>query len=534
MEGVRAAEEEAALRPEDRSHPEPTVLEVAGAVPVPTLAWTDCGGGFQCATAAVPRDYSRPRGPKTNLAVTRLPARNVAQRIGSLFVNFGGPGGAAVDTLHAFGALLFGSLNERFDIVGFDPRGVGQSESPIDCHVNQETEGIYAQPFTTPQRLPGFVARARSLVNACVRNNSETTLRSASTANGARDMDALRAAVGDAKLSYLGFSFGTFLGATYASLFPENYRALVLDGALDAAQYINRPSEHLLVQTAAFERALDRFFEACAADQAACSGFGGADPHAAFDDLVARADASPIPAAGDDPRPIDGDDLVWVASNAIYAKQAWPGLAAALVAARDGDGTLVRQRANNSYGRNPDGTYDPGLDRYFALSAIEQRYTSSDVETYLDKGQTSWSMFDHAFWNSGYSELPLALFPIDAQGVFRGPFRASASAPTIMVIGTTYDPATPYREAIRLVSQMRNARLLTMLGDGHCAYGGNSPCIDAAVDTYLNEGTVPAAGTACKQEVPFEPPQLRARASQDRQAALSALRANQAFIRALR
>jgi hypothetical protein len=118
--------------------------------------------------------------------------------------------------------------------------------------------------------------------------------------------------------------------------------------------------------------------------------------------------------------------------------------------------------------------------------------------------------------------------------VFRGPFRASASAPTILVIGTTYDPATPYREAIRLVSQLRNARLLTMLGDGHTAYGGNSPCIDAAVDTYLNQGTVPAAGTACKQEVPFEPVQLRARASEDRQAALSALRADPAFIRALR
>ena len=529
LEGVRAVEDDNARRA-----PEPTALELAGAVPVPALAWANCADGFQCATAAVPRDYTRPRGPKTNLAVTRLPARNAAQRIGSLFVNFGGPGGTAVDSLHAFGAFLFESLNERFDIVGFDPRGVGQSESPIDCQVNQETQGVYAQPFTTPERLQGFVTRARDLVDACVRNNSETTLRHASTANGARDLDALRAAVGDAKLSYLGFSFGTFLGATYASLFPGNYRALVLDGALDADGYINRPSEHLLVQTAGFERALDRFFEACAANQAACLGFGGSDPHAAFDDLVRRADSSPIPAAGDDPRPVDGDDLIWAASNAIYAKQLWPALAGALVAARDGDGTLVRQSVNNSYGRNPDGSYDPGLDRYFALSAIEQRYPSSDVETYLAAGQASWEMFDHAYWNAGYSELPLGLFPIRAQGVFRGPFRASASAPAILVIGTTYDPATPYREAIRLVSQLRNARLLTMRGDGHTAYGGNSACIDAAVDTYLNEGALPAAGTACQQEVPFEQLQLQARAAEDRRAALSALRANPAFIRAIR
>jgi pimeloyl-ACP methyl ester carboxylesterase len=535
VDGVRASEENLALHPAlDRSLSELTGLEVAAAPPIPSLNWADCGEGFQCATAAVPRDYSRPRGPSLNLAVTRLPARNVAQRLGSLFVNFGGPGGTAVDSLQAFGALLFESLNERFDIVGFDPRGVGQSESPIDCQVNQETQGIYAQPFTTPQRLQGFVARAHNYVDACVRNNSETTLRYASTANVARDMDALRAAVGDAKLSYLGFSYGTFLGATYASLFPANYRAIVLDGALDADQYINRPSEHLLVQTAGFERALDHFFQACAANQVACLGFGGNDPHAAFDDLVARADASPIPATGDDPRPVDGDDLIWVASNAIYSKQSWPGLAAALVAARDGDGTLVRQRTNNSYGRNPDGSFDAGLDRYFALSALEQRYPSSDVETYVAAGQASWEMFDHAFWNAGYSELPLGLFPIRAQGVFRGPFRVLASSPTILVVGTTYDPATPYREAIRLVAQLRNAQLLTMQGDGHTAYGGNSACIDAAVDAYLNQRTVPAAGTVCKQEVPFEQLQLQARVAEDRRAALSALRANPAFLRAIR
>jgi pimeloyl-ACP methyl ester carboxylesterase len=535
FEAVPVREDETAVpTAPDRAIPQAVDLATTAAPPIPALAWVDCGNGFQCATASVPRDYARPRGPTVNLAVTRLPARNAAQRIGSLFVNFGGPGGEVVSTVQAFGALLFASLNERFDIVGFDPRGVGQSESPIDCQVNQETEGIYAQPFTTPQRMQGFVARARNYVDACVRNNSETSLRHASTANGARDMDALRAAMGDAKLSYLGFSYGTFLGATYASLFPANYRALVLDGGLDADQYINRPSEHLLVQTAGFERALDRFFEACAANQTACLGFGGTDPHAAFDDLVARANATPIPAAGDDPRPVDGDDIIWVASNAVYAKQVWPALARALVAARDGDGTLVRQRANNSYGRHPDGSYDSGLDRYFALSAIEQRYPSSDVDTYVTAGQASWAMFDHAFWNAGYSELPLGLFPIRGQGVFRGPFRVPASSPTILVVGTTYDPATPYREAVRLASQLRNARLLTMQGDGHTAYGGNSACIDTAIDGYLNHGTVPAAGTTCQQEVPFEQLQLQARAAQDHRSALSALRADPAFVRALR
>ena len=173
--------------------------------------------------------------------------------------------------LHAFGAELFADLNQRFDIVGFDPRGTGQSSNPIDCRVNQETEGLYAQPFTTPYNLDvgAWRARARGYVEACLRNN-RGIFRYASTADVARDMDLLRAAVGDAKLTYLGFSYGTFLGATYASLFPHNYRALVLDGAIDPDAYINRPTETLRVQSAGFERGLDRFFQACAADQATC------------------------------------------------------------------------------------------------------------------------------------------------------------------------------------------------------------------------------------------------------------------------
>jgi pimeloyl-ACP methyl ester carboxylesterase len=509
-----------------------TPAEVSAA-PIPALSWADCGEGFQCATAAVPRDYSRPRGATMNIAVTRLPARNAAQRIGSLFVNFGGPGGTAVDSLQAFGALLFETLNERFDIVGFDPRGVGQSEGSIDCHVNQETEGLYAQPFTTPSRLQGFVARARSYVAACVRNTPDT-FRYATTANVARDMDALRAAVGDAKLSYLGFSYGTFLGATYASLFPQNYRALVLDGGLDPDQYINRPSDHLRQQTAAFERAIDRFFEGCAQNQEACRGFGGADPHAAFDGLVLRANASPIAATGDDPRPIDGDDINWAIGGAVYAKQAWAGLATALAAASAGDGTLIRQMVNNSYGRNPDGTYDAGLDRYMALSAIEQKYTSRNADTFIALGEASWGMFDHAYWNAGYSELPFALYPVEGQGVFRGPFRVNDSSPTILVVGTTYDPATPYREGVRLATQLRNARLLTMQGDGHTAYGGNSPCIDASVDAYLNDLTVPAEGTTCKQEAPFELAKPVAGLTRDRRTELSALHADPRFLRAIR
>jgi pimeloyl-ACP methyl ester carboxylesterase len=475
------------------------------------LSWQACGEGFECATAELPIDYRRPRGETLGVAVTRLPARDRERRIGSLFVNFGGPGGDAVASLQAFGAGLFQVLNERFDIVGFDPRGTGQTDYAIDCGVNQETLGIYRKPFTTPENVDPerLLADAEEYVAACVAKNPKI-LPYASTATAARDMDALRAAVGDAKLTYLGFSYGTFLGATYASLFPKKYRALVLDGALDPDAYINRPTDALLAQNAGFERAFARFFQACAVDQAACLGFGGADPHAAFDMLVASANEAPLPSFGDDPRPVTGDDILAGSILTLYAKQNWPLLALGLAVASQGDGTVMRFLSNFFYGWLGDGTYDPGLDRYFALSAIEQTY-SSDLDVFLRTGAASWAEFDHAWSNAGYyAELPLGIFPIEARGAFHGPFRAPRTSPTVLVVGTTYDPATPYRGAKRMVAELGNARLLTMQGDGHCAYGGNSACIDAAVEAYLVDGTLPNAGTVCEQDVPFAQPEMAA------------------------
>jgi pimeloyl-ACP methyl ester carboxylesterase len=484
---------------------------LVGAAPAgaATLDWQDCGEGFQCATAEVPRDYDRPDGRTLDLAVARLPATDQSRRIGSLFVNPGGPGAGAAEFIRG-NKELFASLNDRFDIVGFDPRGTGESEGAIDCKVNQETDGVYSQPFTTPENLDvgAFVGKVKGYVQRCVELSREI-LPYASTANGARDMDFLREAVGDKKLTYLGFSYGTFLGATYASLFPRRYRALVLDGPLDADQYINRPLENLSEQTAGFERAINRLFQACAAQQDVCR-FGGTDPLDAFDQLVEHANQSPLPAQGPDPRPVDGDDFLAAAVLATYNKGFWGLLAEALELAAAGDGTGIRVLANAFYGRNDDGTYDPGTDRYFTLSALDQRYPT-DVRTYLTAGNHSWGQYDHFWFNNGYAELNWGLFPIRPRDAYYGPFEASDSAPTVLVVNTTYDPATPFRGGKRLVRQLGNARMLTMRGDGHTAYGGNSPsCIDPAVDAYLEAGTLPPDGTSCPQEVPFARPQLQA------------------------
>jgi pimeloyl-ACP methyl ester carboxylesterase len=481
------------------------VAAPAGAAhpPVPTLSWTDCGAGFECATAQVPRNYARPHGSKIEIALTRLPAQDTSHRIGSLFVNFGGPGGEGVSTVQAFGADLFASLNDRFDIVGFDPRGVGQSVPAIDCMIDQETLGLYAQPFTTPENLDvsALVARSQLYGQRCLDLNPGI-LPHVATANVARDLNLLRAAVGDRKLTYLGFSYGTYLGATYARLFPHRFRALVLDGAVNPDMYANDPTGALLAQNGGFERALGRFFQACAAHQDVCQ-FGGDDPWTAYDELVESAATTPLPATGDDPRPVDADDILAATILTLYAKQNWPFLVLALQEADAGDGTIFRQLVDLFYGRLPDGSFDPASDRYFTIEGVDQRFTS-DVGFYLQIGLQSWSTFDHFWWNAGYSEMPWGLYPVRPRGAYFGPFEVPGSAATTLVVGTTYDPATPYRGAKQMVAQLGDARLLTMRGDGHTAYGGNSPCIDAAVNAYLEDRTLPAPGTVCRQEVPFE------------------------------
>jgi pimeloyl-ACP methyl ester carboxylesterase len=490
-------------------------MALTGAPPAgaaPELTWEPCGAaGAQCATATVPKDYDSPSLGTIDLALAKSPATDPAHRIGSLFVNFGGPGAPAASIVELLGAQLFPALNERFDIVGLDPRGVGASKPAIDCHVNQETQGIYSEPFMTPEILDlgALFAKDRAYIQRCLAENPGI-LPYVSTANVARDLDGLREAVGDDKLTYLGFSYGTYLGATYATLFPTHYRALVLDGPVDADAYANRPSDNLLEQTSAFERELGRFLQACAADQVACSGFGGKDPWSAFDELIERADASPIPAPGyaPDPRPIKGDDIRGAAFAELYAKFLWGDLAKALADAANGDGSGIRRMVDEDwYGRNPDdGTYDPVSDAFFLIEGIDQAYDHSDLGRYLTLGDTAWGMFDHFYVNNGYYELNWGLYPVRGRDVYRGPFRVPEGSPTILVVDTTYDPATPYRGGKRLAKDLGQTRLLTMRGDNHTAYGGNSACIDQHVEAYLIDGTLPPAGTSCRQEVPFTAP----------------------------
>jgi pimeloyl-ACP methyl ester carboxylesterase len=212
---------------------------------------------------------------------------------------------------------------------------------------------------------------------------------------------------------------------------------------------------------------------------------------------------SPIPASNAPDRPVDGDDIRASLAQEMYSKSLWSELAAALAQLEAGDGNGIRAIADGFYGRNEDGSYSPSTDRYFLLSADEQNYPRG-IEPYLRAGKSSYQNYDYAFWNHGYSELNWGLYPIRARDKYDGPFRTSRRDPTTLVVGTRYDPATPYKEAKRLVQQLGNARLLTMTGDGHTAYGAGSDCADKAIEAYLVALAVPAEGTKCAQDLaPF-------------------------------
>jgi pimeloyl-ACP methyl ester carboxylesterase len=432
------------------------------------------------------------------LAVIRHPATDPSQRLGSLFVNRGGRGGSGVNLVLGEAEAGLAPLNRRYDLIGFDPRGVGGSRPAVRCLTDDEAQGQFATlPSFDTASLGQAVHWASAWVDRCAQRNA-AILPYLSTANVARDMDRLRAAVGDDKLTYVGFSYGTFLGATYASMFPGRVGRLVLDGPVDPDVWVNRPLEATQEQLAAFERELQRFFSSCARGDF-CS-YGGDDPEAAFDDLVAQLDAHPVLPDPPDDRPVTGATALAAAAYAMDSKPLWPLLAGGLIQAEFGRGTVLRAFADLYWGTDPQTGYDGFWDRNLAISALDQRFPRG-LDAYLGAARHSAAMFPDFGWSSGYLELPWGLWPVRPRGVYRGPFHVPPTATPALVIGTTHDPSTPYAWAKRLTAELGNARLLTMLGDGHTAFLNYSSCVVKLVTAYVDDGDVPAAGTRCRQDL---------------------------------
>jgi pimeloyl-ACP methyl ester carboxylesterase len=468
----------------------------------PSLHWRDCDDGFQCATAEVPRDYARPHGPKVRLALVRRPALDQEHRIGSLFLNPGGPGSSAIAFVREAPPIAFQILS-KFDWIGFDPRGVGASKPAVDCDELPEPIELMS-PDTFD--LHTLLQRGRALGRLCL-NRDPAFLASLTTANAARDLDLLRAAVGDKKLSYLGLSWGGMLGETYASLFPGRARALVLDSPVDGDVWLNRPFHAAGEQSVGYEASLDRFFAACIAHREACRfGLDADTPEDAFDDLVARLNETPIDLG--DGRTLDGQDLLTITSENLNAKRNWPALATALAAAEAGDAEALRDFGDDVMGEGFDLLYDV----FSTYLSVERRYPRR-LRPYLENAEHQFTVSPH-FAFGDYEKVSELFWPIEPRGAYYGPYRHEPTATPALVLHTTNDPATPYRWGKRVVRDLGNARLLTYRGDGHGVVTDLNPCIIAALVAYMDDLELPPQRASCKQDVAFGARAARASGAQ--------------------
>ncbi len=462
------------------------------AVAAPALEWTACGDGFECATATVPLDHAKPYAGTTALAVIRSRATDPARRVGALFVNPGGPGGSAIDLVRDGASVFSEELRARFDIIGFDPRGVGQSRA-TKCftHEDQQKAILDAKARPTAVDFRQAVTTAARFNEACRLGTGEF-LRHLSTENVARDMDLLRAAVGEDKITYYGMSYGTFIGTVYANLFPNRVRRLALDGAVEPDSYVNRPQEFDRRQTIALDQAVNRFLEWC--ETTGCA-FGAGDPKGAYRKLVDLLEAKPLQLP--DGRLVRGYDVLIDSVYRMFNRAAWPRLATMLAAAEQGDGSAFGRITSQE-------SFTDLMAANVAVECADRRYPGlgqvhANIRRTIAEAPTVGPVL--AYGPPGVMEIAngaaCAQWDVDQNARYTGPFHAKGAGP-ILVIGTTGDPATPYGDSVRLAKTLDKGRLLTMRGEGHTAYG-KSPCVTGAVDRYLIEGVLPPAGTTCDQ-----------------------------------
>ncbi len=485
---LRSAEEPV----EATGEPAPSGLEEFYAQDV---AWQDCGERRTCADVQVPLDYAEPGGERIELSVTRYAATGVGDR--TIFVNPGGPGGSAVDFAGVMASTFGESVREEFAVVGVDPRGVGESE-PVDC-LDDEAFDEWTAGDPDPDPADDAEVRAsrektRAFSRGCAEKSGDLAAH-VSTEEAARDMDVVRALVGSEEMNWFGASYGTQLGATYATLFPERVGAMVLDGAVDPS---DDAFESALGQTTGFQRALEAYLADCVSADGCPLGDDAEAAEEALLALFERVEDQPLPTDTD--REVTEGRMFYGVAVALYDKRTWPILSQALTLAERGDGSLLLRLHDAYFSRQPDGTYDGNIGEAISvINCLDARDEPSleQVRDRLDEFTAISPVFGRAL---GWGPLTCTDWTIEGEHP-QVDIDATGSAP-IVVVGTTRDPATPYENAPALADQLGEdvGVLLTREGDGHTAYTSGNRCIAAAVDAYLVDGTVPEDGLTCPEE----------------------------------
>ena len=452
--------------------------------------------GFQCAKVTVPLDYSKPDGQTIEIAMKKHLATG-STRQGTLFMNPGGPGGSGVDEVGDMVTSTFAGVQKAYDIIGFDPRGVGSSTA-VTCSPDAEAkvdEGVSpvdgaGAPVAFEQRAAVISERLKQLEASCAARTKPTELLDhVDTVSAARDLDVLRALSGDQKLNYAGFSYGTYLGAHYAELFPANTGRMVLDGALDPSLSL---SEHILGQARGFERALRNYVAWCQSGQS-CPLSGDTDAGVKqIGDIFTSADQSPVPSS-DVTRPVTGDDMKQVVSVMLYSPEtSWGTLNEAF-------GEVINENnawAFRSIADQLDAQPMVNTNAMISINCLDYR-VEGDMATWKAQSKELERIAPRFATISEAGDLSCQAWGHTGTQPSKA-LHAKGAAP-ILVIGTTGDPATPYEDAVALADQLESGQLLTWEGNGHTAYGssGSGPCVTKAVDTYLLTGTMPKKGLTC-------------------------------------
>ncbi|MCX6402563.1 MAG: alpha/beta hydrolase [Actinobacteria bacterium] len=461
-----------------------------------TLTWTKCEGVFECAELTVPLDYTNPGGEAIQLALKKFPALNKSKKLGAIVVNPGGPGGSGVDYITYYDYQFSKNLYSSYDMVGFDPRGV-MASAPVDCLSDSEMDD-YLSSDSTPDNaaeISAFLKDSENFAKACVKNTGKT-INFVSTIETAKDLDILRAALGETKLNYLGKSYGTELGAVYAHNFPTNVGKFVLDGAVDMSGGTN---DLTLGQLRGFSVEFKRFAQYCAYGETDCSlGQSPEQVIQTVSTLMKSLDSAPLDT--DQGRPLT-EALAWTAliGPQYSPADAWDWLIMGLEDAVNGDGTTLMDIADWFNGRNQDGTYEDNLtEAYWAITCSDNGPSTQSPEELLSQYNKVDSLLGPMF---AWSEGGCYNWTFD-RGIDLSDVSAPTSAP-IVVIGTTYDPATPDAWAKALAQQLQVGVYINFNGDGHTAYKSGSKCIDTLVDDYFISGVIPTANTSCEPNKPL-------------------------------